>query len=136
MVAMGGGGNSDLSAAAAQGMYGAGQQQQQQQQEWVPAVLPSFCTCEACLARYCNTQEVFNYAATESVHRHVGADEDAVRQQNIIFMMRGEPGWVERSDFTVPPPSPLLMPLPPLPPGEKQQVANTPSMGYNGHLKF
>ena len=44
--------------------------------------------------------------------------------QNIIFMMRGEPGWVERSDFTVPPPSPLVMPLPPMPPGEnKWQIA-------------
>lgn len=51
----GGGGNSEMTA---QGMYdggggGAGQQQQQYQQqqppqqEWVPAVLPSFCTVSA-----------------------------------------------------------------------------------------
>ena len=36
--------------------------------------------CEACLARYCNTQQMFS--ATESVHRHVAADEEAVRQQD------------------------------------------------------
>ena len=40
-----------------------------------------YSQCEACLARYCNTQQAFN--PTESVHRHL-IDEDAVRQQERI----------------------------------------------------
>ena len=133
-----GGGSGNSGQGPYDGVREGAAQQQPPHPEWLPSVQPSFCTvrsisliavryhsrsnipsqCEACLARYCNTQQALS--PYESAHRHV-AEEEAVRQQNIIFMMRGEPGWVERSDFTVPPPAPLLMPLPPLPPGEKKR---------------
>ena len=60
--------------------------------------------------------------------------------QNIFFMMRGEPGWVERSDFTIPPPSPLMLPLPPLPPGKlipsRLFYGSVTSMAWFGKLLF